>query len=202
MRSINYQNPDTENDEYNFWQSYSDLMSALLLMFALIVSSVLLQSMMLYQEKIAEEEAARLELTAQQKQLSEQQELLIEQQQQIEKLVGVKESVIIALSDRFSETDLTVAVDAATGSIAFDSSILFSTDSYQLSNQGKAFLQEFIPLYFDVLFNGEYTSYFSEVIIEGHTDTDGTYMYNLELSQKRALSVCQYCIEYLAGQSF
>ena len=43
--------------------------------------------------------------------------------------------------------------------------------------------------------------YFSEVIIEGHTDTDGSYMYNLDLSQKRALSVCQYCLEYIANDN-
>ena len=28
-----------------------------------------------------------------------------------------------------------------------------------------------------------------------HTDTDGTYLYNLELSQERALSVASFCLE-------
>lgn len=203
MRNRN--SSETENEPVNFWQSYTDLMSALLLMFALIVSSVLMQSMTLYQEKIQEEEAARSELNEQKKVVEKQQEildnqqgLLENQQKQIEKLVGVKESVIVDLSEKFADTDLVVAVDAETGSIAFDSSILFSSDSYELSESGKAFLEKFIPAYFDVLFNGEYTSYFSEIIIEGHTDTDGTYMYNLDLSQKRALSVCQYCIEFIA----
>ena len=40
------------------------------------------------------------------------------------------------MSDEFSETDLVVSVDAETGSITFDSSILFSTGSYELSAKG------------------------------------------------------------------
>ena len=33
------------------------------------------------------------------------------------------------------------------------------------------------------------------LIIEGHTDTQGTYLVNLELSQERALSVATYCLQ-------
>ena len=41
----------------------------------------------------------------------------------------------------------------------------------------------------------EYKDYVAEIIIEGHTDSDGTYTSNLKLSQERALSVAQYCLE-------
>lgn len=34
----------------------------------------------------------------------------------------------------------------------------------------------------------------AEIILEGHTDTDGGYMYNLQLSQNRALAVASYCL--------
>lgn len=37
--------------------------------------------------------------------------------------------------------------------------------------------------------------YLGEIIIEGHTDTQGTYLVNLELSQERALSVATYCLQ-------
>ena len=33
-----------------------------------------------------------------------------------------------------------------------------------------------------------------KIIIEGHTNSDGDYLYNLELSQKRALSVMKFLL--------
>ena len=38
-----------------------------------------------------------------------------------------------------------------------------------------------------------------EIRIEGHTDTDGSYMYNLQLSQNRALAVAAYCLDEKSG---
>ena len=41
----------------------------------------------------------------------------------------------------------------------------------------------------------EYKDYVGEIIIEGHTDTAGSYITNLELSQNRALAVAKYCLQ-------
>lgn len=201
------QNDDKiENENFSFWQSYSDLMSALLLIFVLMMSTTLLQAMNIYHEKMEEELAVQEEMEKKSlehqeliDQIKDQRDLLDEQQLQIEKLIGLKEEIIISLSEEFANTNLSVAVDPMTGSIAFDSSILFSTNSYELTDQGKIFLDSFIPVYFEAMMNSEYTDYISEIIIEGHTDTDGSYMYNLELSQKRALEVCKYCLESIEG---
>ena len=43
-----------------------------------------------------------------------------------------------------------------------------------------------------LLSNKDIRSYIDNITIEGHTDTDGTYMYNLALSQKRALEVMKF----------
>jgi chemotaxis protein MotB len=32
----------------------------------------------------------------------------------------------------------------------------------------------------------------SRIVIEGHTDDEGSYLYNLELSQERAFNVAKY----------
>lgn len=59
--SIKYNNND-ENEQFSFWQSYSDLMSALLLIFVLMMSTTLLQAMNIYHEKIEEEATVQAEL--------------------------------------------------------------------------------------------------------------------------------------------
>ena len=41
----------------------------------------------------------------------------------------------------------------------------------------------------------EYKKYLAEIIIDGYTDTDGDYTYNLELSQRRSLAVAEYLTE-------
>ena len=50
-----------------------------------------------------------------------------------------------------------------------------------------------------MLLSPEFRDYVSEVIIEGHTDTDGDYLTNLEISQQRALAVARYCLEDEGG---
>ena len=67
-------------------------------------------------------------------------------------------------------------------------------DTVKLSDDGKTFLKQFLPQYFNILLNDQFKDYVSEIIIEGHTDTDGGYLFNLELSQERALAVATYCL--------
>ncbi len=90
---------------------------------------------------------------------------------------------------------MSVAVDPETGSIMLDSNILFDVGRSELKPEGTAFLDEFLPTYFSVLFSEEIEPYISEIIIEGHTDTTGTYMTNLKLSQERAFSVSSYIFD-------
>ena len=49
----------------------------------------------------------------------------------------------------------------------------------------------------------EYQDYLAEIIIDGYTDTSGSYSYNLSLSQQRSLAVAQYLLsiqdQFLTG---
>lgn len=139
-------------------------------------------------------DAAALELSAKEIQILAQQGELASQQAQLEEIVGVKKEIISALNETFSDSDLSIAVDEQTGSIVMDSSVMFDYASADLSAAGKSTLKEFLPAYFEVVLSDEYIGYVSEIIIEGHTDTDGSYTYNLELSQERANAVAEYCL--------
>ena len=117
-----------------------------------------------------------------------------EQQQKLDDIIGVRADLVEDLSREFNNSDLKVSVDETTGAITFDASILFDYNKSVLKPSGKEFLADFLPRYADVLLSPKYKDNISEILIEGHTDTEGNYMSNLELSQKRALAVAEYCL--------
>ena len=144
------------------------------------------------QELLANQEALLADKEAL---VDEQQEQLASQQEQIDRIIGVKADLIEALKEEFANTHLSVSVDSKTGAITLDSSVLFDSEEYELKESGQDLLREFVPIYLNVLLDDEFSGYVSEIIIEGHTDTEGTYMHNLELSQQRALAVATFCLD-------
>ena len=127
--------------------------------------------------------------------LQQQQDALAAQTQKIDDLVGVRSEIIARLSVALSSANLRATVDKSTGDIQLDSAVFFETGSYKIKEQGRALLDQFIPVYLSVLLRDEYSEYLGEIIIEGHTDSTGSYINNLELSQNRALAVAKYCLE-------
>ncbi len=118
---------------------------------------------------------------------------LQEQQAALENYT-VRNQIINSQFAAFSGSGLQINIDPDTGEIVLANSILFDAGSDTLRPEGMEFLNEFIPVYLDVLMKPEFEGYISEVIIEGHTDTKGTYFGNLELSQERASSVMEYSL--------
>ena len=127
--------------------------------------------------------------------LQQQQLALSNQQQKLDDLVGVKTQIIRELSTALSAANLSATVDHNTGDIVLESTVFFDTGKNNIKDSGKELLDRFIPVYLGVLLQPEYADYLGEIIIEGHTDTKGAYLLNLELSQERALSVATYCLE-------
>lgn len=198
--------------EQNFWQSYSDMMAALLLVFVLIIAVSVTQAKASYEKKEAERVAAEIEARGakieaqeakmaareQQKKYEElvsEQEVKIEKQQsELDAVLKVKEDIIEKLQAEFKNSNSNLSIDPETGTIRFDSSILFEVNKSNLTQDGISFLNEFFPKYFGVILSDDIRNNISEVIIEGHCDNDGTYLHNLELSQNRAFAVAEYCL--------
>ena len=156
---------------------------------------------LMLQEQQAELEENRTALTAAQQSLSlqqskieEQAALLAAQQSEIDKLIGMRSRIIEELRDELRGAGLDAVVDKNTGAIAFTGAVLFDSGKNQLKDSGKALLNAFIPVYIRTLMSEENEDYVAEIIIEGHTDTDGSYLSNLALSQERALAVVTYCL--------
>lgn len=146
--------------------------------------------------------AAKLELEEKQKALADatillgaQQEAMSTQQQKLDDLVGVRTKIIRELSTALTTADLKASVDKNTGDIMLESAVFFDVGKNTIKPSGQQLLNEFIPVYLGVLLRSEYADYLGEIIIEGHTDTQGSYLMNLELSQERALSVASYCLQ-------
>lgn len=153
---------DHEQEESeNTWISYSDLMSALLLMFALFLMVNILEG------KAAMEEKDKM----------------------IQELTGVRTEIIEELNAEFNNSKLSMEVDPQTGAIRFSSGVFFATNESTVSTQGREYLKEFIPKYIDVLFSERFKGSVAQIIVEGHTDQNGIYLYNLDLSQQRSLAV-------------
>lgn len=119
---------------------------------------------------------------------------LDDQTTKLNALVGVRSQIIAELSDALASANLEANIDEETGDITFSSGIYFDFGSAELKAEGMSSLNEFIPLYFNVLLTDRYRNYLSEVVIEGHADTNGDYMTNLDLSQRRAYAVLSYLL--------
>lgn len=119
--------------------------------------------------------------------------LLASQAVQIDELVGVRARIIEQLRDGFIREGLNIAVDES-GAITMDSTVFFDTGKYALKDDGRALLSRLLPVYYRTLMSEENSEFVSEIIIEGHTDSVGSYETNLELSQRRAQAVVTYCL--------
>ena len=213
----------------SYWQSYSDMMAALLLIFILIIAITLA----IYKQKQTDLEVTKQQLSstqadlamseeelknymaqlddantkvsmtqeelqaaynataAKQEEVDATQEELRATKSQLQDIVGVRTDIIRALQESLDGSSMTV--DAQNGSITFSSDVLFRYNSAVLTENSKNTLREVIPTYLSVLLQADYRPYIAEIIVEGHTDTEGGYASNMELSFARANAVATFC---------
>ncbi|SFG19012.1 OmpA family protein [Oribacterium sp. WCC10] len=143
------------------------------------------------EEKLNSQEAT---LNEQSQLLAEFEEIMKTQQAKLDRIIGIRSELIEELKEEFTGSSLNISVDEKTGAIIMDSNILFEYNKDELKDTGKDFLAEFLPRYAKILLSDKYRDYVSSISIEGHTDTQGNYLFNLDLSQKRAYSVAEYCL--------
>ncbi len=111
----------------------------------------------------------------------------------IKNLTGIRIKVVNELREKLGHS---IMIDPKSGAMRFSSNILFNPGEYTLKPAAKKELSMMIKKYIQtLLFNDDIRHYIDNITIEGHTDSDGSYLYNLALSQKRALEVMKFLIE-------
>lgn len=117
---------------------------------------------------------------------------LTETKQTVAKLTSVKDNVIQKLRQKLGDK---IEVDPNSGTLRISGNILFRQSEYELIEESKLSLKNILTEYIKVLIEDEeIKKNLDRIIIEGHTNSDGDYLLNLELSQKRALSVMKFLL--------
>ena len=163
--------------EPDYWLSYSDLMAGLLMVFALMLMAAL------FQQGTRECQLVVYEATA----------------DTIKKLLDTRQRVVGNLRERFDGDSLNdsmrVTVDSA-GTVHFAGSLLFEQASAEVSQDGRRELASFARDYFPLLLEDQdFREQLNRIVVEGHTNDDGTYELNLGLSHARSMAVMQVLLE-------
>lgn len=155
-------------DENAFSLSTGDLMAGLLFIFILLLMGALLQ----VQEKAEQDEEI------------------------VKRYDKIKTQLYIDLQDEFKE-DLKVwraSIDSTLCIRFQEPSMLFDEGQDALKDNFKSILDDFFPRYIAVINRPQYKDNIEEIRIEGHTNSNGGYFSNMELSQNRTRAVLQYCL--------
>lgn len=146
----------------SFWIPLSDLMTVLMVTF-LFIAVVYMAKVQLATKGITELKASK-------------QELLDELNKEFK--------------EDFKSTKWNAVLDSNNLSIRFvNEDVMFGQDEDILKDEFKAILADFFPRYLKIILKETYKDKIEEVRIEGHTSQEGSYEYNLDLSQRRTQKV-------------
>ena len=109
-------------------------------------------------------------------------------------VIEVRDTILDRLRTAFSDAGISVEINENTGEIVMNNDVLFGFDQSVLSEEGKQYIDSFMGVYASVITDEEFAEYVEGVVFEGHTDSSGSYEYNLTLSEARAESVMMYCL--------
>lgn len=149
-----------DEGERPFWISYSDLMTALMALFLVVMSVTLLS----ITKKVDQAEQRK-----------------IQREQDISKIM----QQIRQNSKNWSE----VKVNESTYRIDLGEIVRFDSGKAEITDQGKQFLRNYIPVLLNAYSTEKGKQWIRRIVIEGFTDQDGTYLYNLQLSLERSRQV-------------
>lgn len=182
-----------------FFMSISDLMTGLLFIFILLFLREYLTSNKDEYNKILEEyKILKIESEKQKEKIGL---LEIENEKyrnQDRKIEEIYQRIENKLKEAIKDNPY-VKIDTVKQELVLDNSVLFDSGEWKLKEKGKETLRKVLPTFFSTFLDDkEIVSYLEQLTIEGHTDDTGpgnsqtNYLYNLDLSQKRAFEVVNF----------
>lgn len=147
-----------DEGEKPFWISFADLMTALMTLF-LVVMAV---SLMVVTKKINEATQVEKERSS---------EIL---------------DICTSIKDDPTLKNQVITVDCKENRINFGEAGRFGHNDYRLNSEGVKALSALVPVVLDAANSENGKKWFKQIVIEGFTDTDGSYLYNLNLSLRRS----------------
>lgn len=164
-----------DEGERPFWISYADLMTALMVLFLVVMVTSLSQ---LASSQI-ETTAAPTTIEEKPKAISAVTTDIALRQQEIG-------GICSELSEQTAAINPNVIVDCTLNRISFGDAGRFASDQYVLHEDGQQALSDTLHLLLETANSSVGKKWLKQVVIEGFTDTDGSYLYNLNLSLKRS----------------
>ena len=159
---------NAEEAEKPFWISYADLMTALMILFLVVMVTSLTSVTKKAKEVMIEGLEIERKTTVPDIRAQE---------------IG---SICDYIFSKTSSINPNISVDCKLNRINFGEVGRFKTDNYILSAEGQTALNALVPVILETANTQLGKKWLKQVVIEGFSDTDGSYLYNLHLSLKRS----------------
>jgi chemotaxis protein MotB len=169
-----------KGEHTDYWLSYADLMTGMLMVFVLLFCFVMIS---------LKQTEAKIKPTPTPTPTPKMSH------------VELKKAIIQEIAAELKKHNIQVEQDINTGDINIASDGIFSSGKSDLSEKGKSYLKQFAPDYFGILNKPKYIGEISEILIEGHTDLVGNDISNMKLSQDRAQAAYEYIFGPLKKQT-
>ena len=117
------------------------------------------------------------------------------EEEKLKEIAEKKSDLFDDLKAEFEKNGISVSINRSTGELVMDASVLFGGDSAEITAEGKAFLDNFVKAYTDIIYNDKYNGFIAKTVVEGHTApvSGVSYEAGLPFSEKRAKNVMEYC---------